>query len=158
MAGALTTGMMFGPFTITEQIGRGGMGVVYAAQHRELQRAVALKLLGNDFNDSAEYRRRFLREAVALGRIDSPHIVQVYDAGELDGQLFIATKLYPKGDLRQWLTANGPLAPELAIALMDQVASGLQDAHDAGVVHRDVKPSNILLDVSPYRGTAWLSV
>jgi serine/threonine-protein kinase len=142
-------GDQFGRYDVTRRIGRGGMGVVYAAVHRDLERDVALKLLSPDLADSEDYRNRFIREARVLARLDSPHIVRVHDAGEQDGWLFIATELLPDGDLHDLLNSTGPLPAELAIDLVSQVADGLAAAHDAGVLHRDIKPSNVLVRVRP---------
>src|SRR3546814_4020202 len=121
------------------------MGVVYAAVQRGLGRQVALKVLSSDLADNEDYRHRFLREAEVLARLDSPHIIQVHDAGEQDGWLYIAAQLVPDGDLQQMLNTSGPLAPELALDLTAQVADGIETAHRAGIIHRDIKPSNVLL-------------
>src|SRR5690348_1383122 len=101
------------------------MGVVFAAVHRDLGRDVALKLLAPDLSEDQAYRNRFLREARALARLDSPNIVRVHDAGEEDGWLFIATELVPDGDLNQ-LLADGGLPLAVASDLVAQVARGLQ--------------------------------
>lgn len=138
-------GDVFGRYEITTRIGRGGMGVVFSARQVDLNREVALKLLSPDLADSPEYRNRFAREASALGRIDSPHVIHVYEAGEHDGWLFIATQLVDGGDLQQWMSDNGPLTPYAAVDLVAQVAIGLRDAHQLGILHRDIKPSNVLL-------------
>ncbi len=145
MTGYPRRGERFGRYDVGEVLGRGGMGVVHAARHRDLQREVALKLLSPHLADDAEHRRRFEREAQALGRLSSPHVVAVHDAGEQDGMLFIATELVRGGDLEKQLASSGPARPLIALRLAAQVADGLAAAHAAGVLHRDIKPSNVLL-------------
>lgn len=142
-------GDSFGAYDIVDRIGRGGMGVVYAAVHRDLERDAALKLLSPDLADSEEYRQRFVREARLLARIDSPHVVRVYDAGDHESWLYIATELMPDGDLAQLLARSGPLPLLRALDLVGQVADGLAVAHGQGVLHRDIKPSNVLLRRRP---------
>src|SRR3546814_18626395 len=107
------------------------MGVVYAAVQRGLGRQVALKVLSSDLADNEDYRHRFLREAEVLARLDSPHIIQVHDAGEQDGWLYIATPLVPDGDLQQMLNTSGPLAPEPALTLTPHPPHGIRTGHPA---------------------------
>ena len=145
MAGLPGAGQTFGRYDLTRRIGRGGMGVVYEATHRDLQRPVALKLLSMDLLDNEALRNRFIREAQALAAVDSPMIVPVFDAGEHDGWLYIATKLFPDGDLSDWIHEHGALSQDEAVSVLVQVAEGLADAHEAGFLHRDIKPSNVLL-------------
>lgn len=145
VAGLPQEGQPFGRFDITRQIGRGGMGVVYAAVQHGLRREVALKVLLSDYADNEDYRNRFLREAEVLARLDSPHIISVYDAGEQDGWLYIATQLVPDGDLHAMLNSFGPMPIGLALDVTAQVSDGIAAAHRAGIIHRDVKPSNVLL-------------
>lgn len=145
MAGLPEEGQPFGRYDITRRIGRGGMGVVYAAVQRGLGRDVALKVLSSDYADSEDYRHRFLREAEVLGRLDSPHVVSVHDSGEQDGWLYIAMQLVPDGDLHAKLKEFGPMPVRLALDVVAQVAEGIAAAHRAGIIHRDVKPSNVLL-------------
>ncbi|GAA5156665.1 hypothetical protein GCM10023340_45130 [Nocardioides marinquilinus] len=140
-----TVGSAFGRYDVVRELGRGGMGVVYAARHRDVGREVALKLLAPELADDRAYRTRFLREARTLGRLDSPHVVRLHDAGEQDGWLFIVTELLPDGDVDALLAARGPMPPALALDLVAQVADGIADAHRVQVLHRDVKPSNVLL-------------
>jgi len=135
----------FGPYRITGELGRGGMGVVYAAVHEGLNRRVAIKVLAPELAGEASFRRRFEREADALTSLYSPHIIDIYDHGEQDGCLFIATPLIAGGSLSALLEQAGPLPPEQALDVVAQVSSALADAHGAGIVHRDVKPSNVLL-------------
>jgi len=138
-------GERFDRFRITRLLGQGGMGAVYVAVQEGLAREVALKVLLPSYADDPGYRARFTREAAILARLDSPHIVHVYDHGETDGRLWIATQLVTGGDLERVLRERGPLAPRAALAVARQVAEALAAAHDGGVVHRDVKPSNVLL-------------
>ncbi|MDT9594902.1 serine/threonine-protein kinase [Nocardioides zeae] len=138
-------GDTFGPYTITDVVGRGGMGVVFAARQSGLDRTVALKVLSPQHAVDDDYRRRFVREAAALARLDSPHVIHVYDHGEVDGCLFLATQHVGGGDLGHLLRTHGALAPRAALAIAAQVADALHDAHRVGIVHRDVKPSNVLL-------------
>jgi hypothetical protein len=135
----------FGPYRITGELGRGGMGVVYAAVHDGLNRKVAIKVLAPELARQDSFRRRFEREANALASLYSPHIIDIYDHGELDGCLYIATPLVTGGSLSALLEEAGALPPEIALGVVAQVSSALADAHGAGIVHRDVKPSNVLL-------------
>ncbi|KQY57064.1 MULTISPECIES: serine/threonine-protein kinase [unclassified Nocardioides] len=142
---SLTPGSVVGRYRVEGVIGSGGMGVVHAARDEHLNRRVALKVMSGHLAEDPTFRARFLREATVLGRLDSPHIVEVYDHGEQNGHLWIATQLVEGGDLGQLIAHNGPLPAALAIRLCTQVADALQDAHSRGVVHRDVKPANILV-------------
>ncbi|MDO9455516.1 serine/threonine-protein kinase, partial [Nocardioides sp.] len=145
MARFPSVGEDFGPYRIVRQLGRGGMGVVFAAEHRGLGRTVALKVLSPELAGQADYRARFSREATVLARLDSPHVVQVLDHGEHEGCLFIATQYVAGGDLAQALRQHGPVPVAQAAQVAEQLAWALGDSHAAGVVHRDVKPSNVLL-------------
>ncbi|HVK29340.1 MAG TPA: serine/threonine-protein kinase, partial [Nocardioides sp.] len=138
-------GEVFGRYRVVDRLGHGGMGVVLTAVHEDLGRRVALKLLAPQLVGSPDMVARFRREAQALARLDSPHVVQVYDTGEHDGWLYISTQLIPDGDLTAFVEASGPLPAAEALGLVDQVLAGLADAHAVGLVHRDVKPSNVLL-------------
>ena len=135
----------FGRYVLTRELGRGGMGVVFAAHDVSLDREVALKIIAPQLAADDDFRARFRREALALSRIDSPHVVAVHDHGEHDGSLYLVTQLVAGGDLMQHLRRHGALSPDVALDLVAQVLSGLADAHTAGIVHRDVKPSNVLL-------------
>ncbi|HWJ66187.1 MAG TPA: serine/threonine-protein kinase [Nocardioides sp.] len=142
-------GDQFGRYRIEGALGQGGMGVVLTAVHLDLGRRVALKLLAPQLVGAHDMVARFRREAQALARLDSPHVVQVYDAGEHDGWVYIATQLVPDGDLAELVRRRGPLPPAEALPLLDQVLSGLADAHAVDLLHRDVKPSNVLLRQEP---------
>lgn len=131
-------------YRIIAEIGRGGMGVVYRAEHLHLQRTVALKLLPSSLAGDDAFRRRFVREARAAAALVHPNIVTVYDAGEADGALYIAMEYVEGGDLAQLIERGSP-AVERVIAILEQVGDALDAAHAQGVVHRDVKPANILI-------------
>ena len=139
------TGRRFGPFLVGEELGRGGMGVVYRARHEDLGRDVALKLLAAGAYATPEQRRRFLAEARLAGRIRHPRIVAIHDAGERDGQLYFAMDLVAGDDLAARLRA-GPLPAREAAGILADVAAAVQHLHEAGILHRDLKPSNVLLD------------
>jgi YVTN family beta-propeller protein len=134
-------------YRIQALLGRGGMGVVYLAEQARPRRQVALKLLLAPATVSEAFRERFLRESELAAAIDHPNVLPVYDAGETDGVLWIAMRHVDGIDLAALLTRDGPLAPEQALAIAGQVAGALDAAHARGLVHRDVKPGNILLAV-----------
>ncbi|MDN5744760.1 MAG: serine/threonine protein kinase [Nocardioidaceae bacterium] len=145
--GSLRPGSPVGRYVVEGVLGSGGMGVVYSARDTVLERTVALKVMAEHLADDPAFRERFGREAAVLGRLDSPHIVSVLDQGEEDGLLWIATTRIDGGDLDQQISARGPLPPMLAADVVAQVAEGLEDAHRAGILHRDVKAGNVLLAV-----------
>jgi serine/threonine-protein kinase len=134
-----------GRFEIERELGHGGMGVVYVAREKGLDRQVALKLLTPQLAAEPQFRERFEREARLVAALEHPNIVPIYAAGEIADELFIAMRLVPGEDLQQRLDREGALEPERAVALGAGVAGALDAAHGAGLVHRDVKPSNILL-------------
>jgi serine/threonine protein kinase len=146
----------FGPYLIRRPLGSGGMGAVYVATQTTLGRDVALKVLLPMYADAPDYRTRFAREAAALARVDSPHIIQIFDYGEHENRLFIATQLVGGGDLGVYLHERGALPVSDACLLAAQIASALADAHEAGVIHRDVKPANVLLRASADRPHVYL--
>jgi tetratricopeptide (TPR) repeat protein len=137
----------FGDFELLGELGRGGMGVVYLARQRHPARTVALKLLLAGTHAGAERRARFLAEADAIGRLQHPHIVQIHEAGECDGQLYLALEYADGGSLARHLGGR-PQDPAASAALVEQLARAVQYAHDSGVVHRDLKPGNVLLQGS----------
>ncbi len=136
-------GESFGPYQVERVLGRGGMGVVFVATQITLNRAVALKVLLPQFAESEDYRRRFSREASALANAQSPHIVPIFDYGEIEGSLFIATQLVPGSDLG--IRISGELELGSIIDITRHITTALADAHAVGVLHRDVKPSNVLI-------------
>jgi hypothetical protein len=142
----LAEGTEFAGCRIEAVVGRGGMGVVYRATQLELGRPVALKLLAAERAADPEFRARFQREWRMAAAIDHPNIIPVYAAGQEGGRLYLVLRYVAGADLHALLRAHGPLAPERATALIGQVASALDAAHRAGLVHRDVKPANVLLD------------
>lgn len=134
----------FPQLEILERIGAGGMGVVYRARQKELDRIVALKILRPDFGPEANFAERFQREARAMARLSHPHIVTVHDFGRIDDVFYFVMEYIDGVNLRQ-LEKAGQLAPAQALALVPQVCEALQYAHEQGVVHRDIKPENILI-------------
>ena len=135
---------LFG-YRIEALLGRGGMSVVYRAEDLRLKRKVALKLLAPELAEDQRFRDRFLRESELAASLDHPNIVPIYEAGETDGQLYIAMRYVAGGDLKGLLREHRRLEPARALALLSQVADALDAAHEAGLVHRDVKPGNVLL-------------
>jgi serine/threonine-protein kinase len=132
-------------YRIEGVIGRGGMSVVYLAEHARLERKVALKVLAPELAGSERFHDRFLRESKLAASIDDPNIVPIYDADEAEGVLFIAMRYVEGSDLKQTIRDAGPLDPQRVSAIVDQIASALDAAHARGLVHRDVKPANVLL-------------
>src|SRR5882672_295247 len=147
MAGSeLASGSELAGYRIESLLGRGGMGVVYRAHDLALDRKVALKLLAPELAGDIRFRERFLRESRLAASLDHPGIIPIYDAGEVGGQLYIAMRLVEGTDLKRLLAEEGVLAPERTLRLLEQVADALDAAHERGLVHRDVKPSNVLVD------------
>jgi len=138
-------GREIGGYRIESMIGRGGMGVVYRAEHRHLQRMVAIKVLAPEIAAS-DFRDRFLRESRSAAAIQHPNIVTVYDAGEVDGLLYIAMQFVDGEDLGERLDRVGRLDLGPTLTIGAQVAAALDAAHAHGLVHRDVKPANVLIE------------
>jgi predicted Ser/Thr protein kinase len=137
-------GTDLGPYRIEAVIGRGGMGVVYRAEQTRLGRKVALKVLAPDLLDDEAFRARFVRESQMAAAIDHPNIIPIYEAGEEAGAFFLAMRYVEGTDLETRLR-SGSLEPREAVQLLAQVASALDAANEAGLVHRDVKPANVLI-------------
>jgi serine/threonine-protein kinase len=143
--GDLAPGERIAWYEIQEPIGRGGMAVVYRALDLRLGRLVALKVLAPHLGKDEAFRQRFMRESRAAAGVDHPHIIPVFEAGESGHVLFIAMRYISDGDLRSLLDAEGKLTPARTLEIAGQVASALDAAHACGLVHRDVKPGNVLL-------------
>jgi serine/threonine-protein kinase len=141
----LVVGEQFAGCRIEAEAGRGGMGVVYRATDLALGRPVALKLLAADRAGDPDFRERFQRESRMAAAIDHPNVIPVYGAGEEDGRLYLVMRYVAGTDLHQELRRERRLEPERAAAVVAQIAAGLDAAHAAGLVHRDVKPANVLL-------------
>jgi Protein kinase domain len=149
MPSDLRTGTMLAGFRVDSLIGEGAMGSVYLAEDTRRGGRVALKVLTGDLAEDDRFRRRFLRESKLAASLDHPHVVPVVDAGEEDGVLYLAMGLVEGSDLRELLRREGRLDPDRAIGLVGQAAEALDAAHVAGLVHRDVKPANILIRDEP---------
>ena len=137
-----------GPYRLVRKLGQGAMGSVHEAVHARLKRTVALKILAPRWVGVPVALARFHREMEAVGRLDHPHIVRAIDAGEADGIVYLAMELVEGMDLSRLVAALGPLPVADACALVCQAARGLQHAADRGIIHRDVKPSNLILDAN----------
>ena len=138
-------GSQFGHYQLISLLGRGAMGEVYKAEDIRKHRVVALKLMSEQLSSNTAFRERMKREADIAGRLTEPHVVPIHDYGEIDGQFYVDMRLIEGTDLRSVLTRYGPLNPARAVAVVRQIAAALDAAHRAGVMHRDVKPENILV-------------
>src|SRR5215204_2803977 len=139
-------GRVVAGYQIHERIGRGGMGLVYRAEHINLRRRAAIKIIAPELAESSGFRERFNREARIAAALQHPNIVTVYDAGEEDGLLYLAMQYIEGSDLSAVLRTQGRLRPYRAIDVCRQVASALDAAHGQGLIHRDVKPANVLIE------------
>lgn len=137
-------------YRIEELIGRGGMGVVYRAYDLRLKRPVALKLVAPSLARDEQFRKHFARESELVTSLEHPNVVPIYDAGDVDGRIYLAMRLVDGTDLASLLRKAGALEPARAMAICTQIAAALDAAHARGLVHRDVKPSNVLLDHSEH--------
>ena len=138
-------GTDFGHYHLRRLLGKGGMGEVYEAQDTRKDRTVALKVLPAAMSHDPVFRKRLEREARSAGRLQEPHVVPIHDYGEIDGVLYVDMRFIDGTDLRKVLVQYGPLTPARAVAIIRQIASALDAAHESGLVHRDVKPENILI-------------
>ena len=141
----LRPGTEFAGYRIERILGRGGMSVVYLAEHVRLERKVAVKVLAPAFADDMSFRERFVRESRMAASLDHPNVVPIYEADEADGLLFIAMRYVEGTDLRTLIREQGPLETARAVTIVEQAADALDAAHRKGLVHRDVKPGNVLL-------------
>ena len=140
---------LFG-YRLEALLGRGGMGVVYRAYDRRLKRHVALKLIAPELAEDERFRERFLAETELAASLEHPNVVPIHDAGEVDGQLYLTMRLVDGGELKTLLKQERLLEPARALAIRGQVAAALDAAHARGLIHRDVKPSNVLLDANEH--------
>ena len=138
-------GVELGGYRIESVIARGGMGVVYLAEHRRLERQVALKVLAPELARDSAFRERFLQESRLAAGLNHPNVIPIHDADEADGVLFIAMRFVEGPDLGELIAMEGPMPTARALALVSQVAGALDAAHARGLVHRDVKPGNVLV-------------
>ena len=142
---ALAPGAQLGPYAITGEVGRGGMGIVYRAEDPRLKRQVAIKLLPPDLTRDATAKQRFLQEAQAASALDHPNVCAIHDVGETDdGELYLVMAFY-EGETLKDRIARGPLPVDEAVDIATQVGQGLAEAHAASIWHRDVKPANLLI-------------
>jgi serine/threonine kinase PknH len=137
-------GTTFGKYTISRMLGKGGMGEVYEAYDTEKGRTVALKILADEYSHDENFRTRFQRESRAAAILQEPHVIPIHDWGEIDGRLYIDMRLVAGQTLAELLAA-GPLPPQRAVTIIGQVAAALDAAHAEGLVHRDIKPQNIIV-------------
>ncbi|WP_280479792.1 serine/threonine-protein kinase [Nocardia asiatica] len=142
----LSPGTVFAGYRIERVLGTGGMGTVYVVQHPRLPRREALKVLPENLGTVDEFRARFLREAELAARLDHPNIVAVHDRGLEQGRLWIAMEFVDGIDAAQLLRREGTVAPQRAVHILTETARGLDEAHRSGMLHRDVKPANILIE------------
>ena len=155
---ALAASEVVAGYRLERVIGQGGMGVVYLASQLSLDRQVALKLLAAQHWHDERYRKRFLRESRLAASIEHPNVVPVYEAGEDEGLLFIAMRYVEGPDLQTAVMLDGPLSPREALRLLGQIGSALDMAHARRLVHRDVKPANVLLTAGSIPTLTWLTL
>ena len=137
--------LLDGRYLVESQLARGGMATVYLARDVRLDRAVAIKIAHPELARDREFVDRFIGEAHAVARLSSPNVVAVFDQGSTGDLNYIAMEYVPGPTLRELLTARGRLNPREALDIIERVLAGLAVAHDAGIIHRDVKPENVLL-------------
>jgi len=153
----LAPGTTVAGYQIERLIGRGGMGAVYRAEEEGLFRKVALKVIAPELAQDERFRERFLRESRIAASLDHPHVIPIYQAGEEEGLLFLAMRYVEGTDLAKLVAQEGALEPRRAVELLSQIAEALDAAHELGLVHRDVKPSNILIAEAAGKEHCYLS-
>ncbi|MFH1944019.1 MAG: serine/threonine-protein kinase [Acidobacteriota bacterium] len=141
-------GEKLGPYEILEEIGRGGMGIVFRAYQPSLDREIAIKILPSNLVHDKELVQRFLREARSAAKLDHPNIVTIHDVGEHEGTYYLAMQLVEGKGLDQIIMERGPLQEDESLSILSQIADALGHAHGKGIIHRDVKSANILIDQS----------
>ncbi|HET9719217.1 MAG TPA: serine/threonine-protein kinase [Solirubrobacteraceae bacterium] len=146
----LKAGQRFGNYELLERLGDGGMGVIYRAVETSLGRQVALRLIPPQAAPDGTTRARLNREVTLLAGLDHPNVVPVYEVGERDGMLFVATRWIDGRTLEEVVSSEGPLDLRRAVRIVNQVASALQAAHDGGILHRAIRPSNVLLTATDF--------
>ena len=137
-------GTTFGKYTLSRLLGKGGMGEVYEAYDTDKERTIALKILADEYSQNATFRERFQRESRAAAILQEPHVIPIHDWGEIDGHLYIDMRLV-QGETLDDLLAAGPLPPQRAVTIVRQISAALDAAHATGLIHRDVKPQNIIV-------------
>ncbi len=141
---------VFGRYRLIGVIGQGGMGTVFRAHDAMMGREVAIKVLPTELASEPGYQERFRREAYTAARLTEPHIITIYEAGEIDGHLYLTMPVINGIDLQNLLERDGAMTPRLAVKVIEQIAAALNAAHAAGLVHRDVKPSNALMTANDF--------
>ena len=144
--GGRTQGLVFGEYVVLDKLGEGGMGVVLKAEHRRMKRLVAVKMIAKKEIGAPDAIKRFHREVEAAAKLNHPNIVQAHDASEHDGIHYLVMEFVEGKDLAALVKERGPLPITQAVDCVVQAARGLQYAHEQGIVHRDIKPGNLLLD------------
>jgi serine/threonine-protein kinase len=146
MSGAIAEGSELAGYRVTGVLGRGGMGFVYEAEHQLLKRKAAVKTLAPELGGGADFRERFIRESQTVAAIDHPNIIPIYDAGEVNGLVYIAMRYVKGPDLEKLIAEGRTRDPREALSILEQVAGALDAAHGHEVIHRDVKPANVMVE------------
>src|SRR4051794_22934833 len=139
VSGSLDAGAELAGYRVTGLLGRGGMGFVYEAEHQLLKRKAALKTLAPELGGGSDFRERFIRESQTVASIDHPNIIPIYDAGDINGLVYIAMRYVNGPDLDRLISSGGTSDPHEALSILEQVAGALDAAHAHDVIHRDVK-------------------
>src|SRR5437762_3741581 len=139
MSGSITEGSELAGYRVTGLLGRGGMGFVYEAEHLLLRRKAALKMLAPELGGGNDFRERFIRESQTVASIDHPNIIPIYDAGDVEGLVYISMRYVKGPDLEQLIAEGGTHDPNEALSILEQVAGALDAAHGHEIIHRDVK-------------------